>query len=115
MFNQFSKDTHSASDAAGWWSDEDKANPYIVPLKLVLVHSEVSEALEGFRKGQMDDKLPHRKAIEVELADALIRIGDLAGFLDLDLDGAIQEKMKYNKIRLDHSEEARVSQGGKKF
>jgi hypothetical protein len=69
---------------AKWWIDpatgEDlRKNPLIVPTKLALIHSEVSEALEGDRKDLMDDKLPHRTALDTELADGVIRIGDLAG------------------------------------
>ena len=62
------------------------------PMKLVLIHSEISEAMEGFRKGIKDEHLPDRSMFEVELADALIRIFDLAGAHDLDLGGALQEK-----------------------
>ena len=46
---------------------------------LALVISELSEALEGERKGLIDDKLPHRLMAEVEMADAVIRLLDLAG------------------------------------
>lgn len=46
---------------------------------LMLVVSEIAEAMEGHRKGLMDDHLSHRKMFEVELADAMIRIFDLAG------------------------------------
>ena len=46
---------------------------------IALCISELSEALEGYRKDLMDDKLPHRKMAEVKLADALIRMFDLAG------------------------------------
>jgi len=83
--------------------------------KLMLVVSEVSEAMEGHRKNLMDDKLPHRKMVEVELADAVIRIADLAGALGLDLGGAIQEKMDYNAVRPDHKPENRLKPGGKQF
>lgn len=113
--NEFCKLAYETSVLSGWWPEEDRQNPYIVPLKLSLIHSEISEALEGFRKDQMDDHLPSRKMVEVELADAIIRIGDLAGFLGLDLDGAIEEKMAYNKTRADHQKSNRESQGGKKF
>jgi NTP pyrophosphatase (non-canonical NTP hydrolase) len=63
----------------------------------------------------MDDKLPHRPAIEVELADALIRICDLAGALNVDLPGAVVEKMAYNRDRPDHKAENRAAAGGKAY
>ena len=106
---------HGASKASGWWDDIDPNDPYVVGTKLCLVHSEVSEAMEGHRKGLMDDKLPHRTMVEVELADALIRIYDLAGALNLDLGGAMEEKMKYNAVRIDHTAAHRASEGGKKY
>src|SRR4051812_41087862 len=84
---------HGASAEAGWWDGVDPRAPHVVPAKLCLIHSEISEAMEGHRKGLMDDHLPHRTMIEVELADAVIRIADLAGALGLDLGGAIAEKM----------------------
>lgn len=82
---------------------------------LALIHSEVSECLEGVRKNLMDDKLPHRRMEEVELADALIRIFDYAGGYGLDLEGAYQEKMAYNAARADHKREHRLAAGGKQF
>ena len=81
----------------------------------MLIHSEISEALEGYRKGLLDDKLTHRPALEVELADAIIRIMDLAGALNLDIAGAIIEKMDFNAQRPDHKPENRMSEGGKSF
>jgi NTP pyrophosphatase (non-canonical NTP hydrolase) len=111
---------HGASMSAGWWQDlstgEDIIlHPHVVGEKLCLIHSEVSEAMEGYRKGLMDDKLPHRKMIEVELADAVIRCFDLAGALGLDLAGAMAEKLAYNAMRADHKPENRAAEGGKKF
>lgn len=108
-----------ASRNAGWWDDKD-GNPKPLTLeaiatKLCLVHSEISEALEGVRRDLMDDKLPHRKMIEVELADAVIRIMDLAGRMNLDIGGAIVEKMAYNTQRADHKPENRNAEGGKKI
>ncbi len=47
-----------------------------------LVHSEISEALEGARKNLMDDKLEHRTMFEVEIADVAIRLGDLVGRIE---------------------------------
>lgn len=67
--------------------------------RIALIHSELSEMVEGIRKDARDDKLPHRKMEEVELADTLIRMEDYAGFYDLDLGGAREEKEAYNLSR----------------
>lgn len=119
---------HDASREAGWWKDLKTGMNYIdevrngtrfgkalVAEKLCLTHSEISEAMEGHRKGLMDDKLPHRPMIEVELADAVIRIADLAGALGLDLGGAIAQKMAFNQQRADHKPENRLAAGGKTY
>lgn len=90
-------------------------NQFNVPEKLMLVVSEVAEAMEGYRKNLMDDKLPHRSMVEVELADVIIRVFDLAGAMKLDLGGAIEEKLNFNKIRPDHKIENRLKDKGKKF
>lgn len=106
---------HGKSAANGWWPQSDRENPLVVPAKLALVHSEISEAMEGHRKGLADDKLTHRPMIEVELADAIIRICDMAGFLQLDLGGAIVEKLAFNDARADHKPENRAKAGGKAY
>lgn len=111
---------HLLALRSGWWSDGYDSRrcglePAFLAAKLALVHSEVSEALEGLRKDLHDDHLPHRKSVEVELADAVIRIMDLAGYLNLDLAGAIIEKLAYNQQRADHKPEHRAAAGGKKF
>ena len=106
---------HGLSSDAGWWDEVDKEDPYVIATKLCLVHSEVSEALESVRKDTMDDHLPNRKGVEVELADALIRIFDLAGAMELDIGGALVDKLKYNQNRADHKRENRESKGGKKI
>jgi len=82
---------------------------------LCLIHSEISEAMEGERKGLMDDHLPNRQMAEVELADAVIRIMDYAGRWGYDIGGALVAKMDYNKNRKDHKLENRIKDGGKKF
>jgi NTP pyrophosphatase (non-canonical NTP hydrolase) len=111
---------HQAAKSAGWWIDPKTGasitdNPYCFSSKLCLVHSEISEAMEGDRKDLMDDKLPHRKMREVELADAVIRIFDMAGAYQMDLAGAIAEKMFYNQSRADHKIENRAQSGGKSY
>lgn len=111
---------HYLALRSGWWEQQkymvnDGYETEGLATKIVLIHSEVSEALEGLRKDKMDDHLPHRKAVEVELADAMIRIMDLAGYMKLDLAGAIIEKLAYNQQRADHKPENRAADGGKKF
>lgn len=119
------KQIHEQNVKAGWWTDlitgtdltsrNGEPAKRNVPEMLCLIHSEISEAMEGHRKNLMDDKLPHRSMLEVELADAVIRICDMAGGLGLDLDGAIQEKLEFNKHRADHKLENRLTENGKKF
>lgn len=111
---------YSASREAGWWHDlktgehaRDKRETFAV--KLMLTVSELSEAMEADRKGLMDDKLSHRDGREVELADAIIRICDLAGAYGMDLGGAVAEKMEFNASRSDHKISNRQAAGGKSY
>jgi NTP pyrophosphatase (non-canonical NTP hydrolase) len=97
--------------------------------RLMLVVSELSEALEADRKGKRwdghitydvgngtlglgtsMDVEPHlvkkehyesdvRGTVEEELADAIIRICDIAGIYGIDLDWHVAAKMAYNETR----------------
>ncbi len=100
-----------------WWVDPITREPKIrnVGELLMLVTSELAEALEGDRKGLMDTHLPNRPMLEVELADAIIRILDMAGGMKLDIGGAFADKMAYNSQRADHKLENRAKEGGKKY
>lgn len=114
------KEAHARAVASGWWGEYlENTDPvfrrYWVAAKIALVHSEVSESLEAFRKDANDDHLPHRLGIEVEFADTIIRMFDLAGGLGLDLEAAIIEKMAYNSKRADHQSAVRGMTGGKKL
>lgn len=115
MLNTLCARVHEAN--RHWWEDLQTGQRIDrnVGEMLCLVHSEISEALEGHRKGLMDDKLPARPMIEVELADAIIRIFDIAAGLKLDLGGAFEDKMFYNAHRADHKRDARLAEGGKKY
>jgi len=66
---------------------------------IALVHSELSECLEAHRKSLPDSHLPQHKGVEVELADALIRILDMAAGFNLDVIGALKAKLIYNANR----------------
>lgn len=101
---------HQQNREMGWWD-----SPREDGTLLMLVTSEIAEAMEGFRKDLMDDHLTHRKMAEVELADAMIRIMDIAAFHGFDLASAIVEKVDYNRTRADHQPGARAEAHGKKF
>lgn len=100
-----------------WWRDLHTNEPIErnVGELLMLIVSEIAEGMEGHRKNLMDDKLPNRPMLEVELADAMIRIMDIAGGLKLDLAGAWRDKMEFNAVRKDHTHEARLAPNGKKY
>lgn len=116
------RQVHADNVAAGWWTDlktgEDLHGKRNVPEMLMLIVSEVAEAMEGHRKNLMDDKLPHRPMLRVELIDAMIRMLDLLGSQDNEEHPAgviFQEKRAYNAKRADHKPEARLAAGGKVF
>ena len=62
------------------------------PEKLLLVHSEVSEACEALRNGDMG-------GYHEELADILIRVLDICGSLQINIALALSEKMETNERR----------------
>ncbi|SRR6266550_4138336 len=115
MLNKLARVCRSENDK--WWKDPATGEPLNRNRGelLMLIVSEIAEAMEGERKNLMDDKLPHRPMAEVELADALIRIFDYAGGFGYDIGGAFVEKMAYNSTRKDHTAAERLKENGKKF
>ena len=81
----------------GWYD----RGPRNVPEMLCLIHSEISEALEDYRDNKEEIYYEGEKpcGLGIELADALVRIGDLCGYLKIDLDKMLEIKMNYNECR----------------
>lgn len=108
------KDAHERSLRKGWWDEElslADGKPYLdrelveatIPEKLALIHSEVSEALECFRNGDMHRFVPadtgKPEGFGTELADVVIRVADLCGALGIDLQQLVTEKSAFNETR----------------
>ena len=94
------QESNSTAREKGWWDEWDDArqNPRrtnnLLATKLFLAASELVEAMENLRCNGTPDHLAE------ELADAMIRIADFAGQMDLDLEDALVKKMEKNKNRL---------------
>ena len=96
--------SHQGAINKGFW-DNDRNNGELI----ALIHSELSEALEGLRHNNPpSDHIPTYSATEEELADAMIRIADMAEARGYRLEEAIKAKLEYNKTRS-------YMHGGKKF
>ena len=95
------KEAHQTALEKGWW---DK--PRTVGDVIALIHSELSEALECYRRGGTEaivnvtlGENNKPEGFFVELADAIIRIADLAGRYNVDLEEILRMKLEYNKNR----------------
>lgn len=99
---------YETSKNKGWWDlpegwPADMAYEPNTGEKLMLVVTELSEAMEDYRKGLPLDVIQiaggKPEGFPIELADAVIRIADLCGYLGIDLNTAIIQKLEYNKTR----------------
>lgn len=94
--------SHDNARRKGFWDQYSDSNGRVVaaiesvPSRLALIHSEISEGLEAWRKNLMDDKLPDVDGLDAELADTVIRIMDLAEAMGYNLAQTVLAKMQYN-------------------
>lgn len=94
----------SRQAAQAGFHDEDILDRAVFASKLALIHSEVSEVLEEVRNGQPLQEnwqtLPNKpEGVPSELADIVIRVFDVAGWLGIDLEQEVADKLDYNSTR----------------
>ena len=97
--NELVKEAHENAKNHGWWD-----YPKTFGELIALIHSEVSEALEEYRNSKLPAETYYNgndkpEGIPSEMADIVIRVFDLCGYYEIDLESAIKEKMEYNKSR----------------
>lgn len=87
---------------AKWYIDRDTGTCFLdeirtkkytprVMVSLALIFTEIDEAVEGYETGANDNHLPDREMLAVELADTAMRIFDISGALQLDLNQSIRQ------------------------
>lgn len=112
---QLVEDSYRNSEEHGFWDDaeemikighKDWMFRYIIPTKLDLIVSEASEALDNVRDGTLEqgkllwyNESGKPEGFASEIADAIIRLCDVAGYLGIDLEYVLEEKHRYNQSR----------------
>ncbi len=97
---EWQKEIHGLAKEKGWWEAPERSFLEIA----ALIHSEISEAVEEWRGGEIPQR--HWSYVDgqptgviIELADAVIRIMDYCERKGYDLETAIAQKHEYNKTR----------------
>lgn len=118
--NELTIDIFTANKARGFWENEN------IGEKLALVHSEISEALEADRAGlwlaynqnvadfyrnakktfkenpalyKVSFEASVKNCFEDEIADSIIRLFDMCGRFNIDIEKHIELKLMYNSLR----------------
>lgn len=96
------EEAHRIAIQKGWWDPYDRN----VGELLLLCVCELSEAMEEFREGYpldmvyYTDKNPTKpEGFPIELADVILRLADLCGRYNIDIEKAIVTKLAYNTTR----------------
>ena len=94
-WDQMAQRVHALSREQGFWDGERHPSHPIAHAM-----SELGESFEAWRMGNPPDKnISHRSAVEVQLGDVLGLLLDMSAGYDLDLAGALIDKMEFNKGR----------------
>lgn len=97
MFDELAEEIHKNAVDKGFW--DKTVDPIFIAKQMMMIVSEVSEAMEALRKDMDPDQ------ISDEFADILIRTLDLyagiaeAGYVTKSLDYAVKQKMERNTHR----------------
>lgn len=99
MINELAKQIYTNAQTKGFYEGvRSMDDPIWISNRLMLIVSELAEGLEGVRVGNLSSA-PKSGGLGEELADACIRIFDLAYSLNIDLEAAITNKMTFNAQR----------------